>query len=44
LSAFEPAAWLYDLLKPRVTETLLCNPRKIPLLKHGNKFRLNSIS
>jgi hypothetical protein len=31
------AAWLYDLLKPHVTEVLACNPSKIPLLKHGNK-------
>jgi len=33
------AAWLYDLLKPkpRVTEVLVCNPGKIPLLKQGNK-------
>src|SRR5437899_10150078 len=31
------AAWLYDLLKPQVTEVLVCNPGKIPLLKHGNK-------
>src|SRR5262245_33471949 len=31
------AAWLYDLLKPHVTEVLVCNPHKIPLLKHGNK-------
>src|ERR1700740_3859698 len=31
------AAWLYDLLKPHVTEVLVCNPRKIPLLKKGNK-------
>src|SRR5436189_5471426 len=31
------AAWLYDLLKPHVTEVLVCNPRKIPLLKQGNK-------
>lgn len=31
------AAWLYDLLKPHVTEVLVRNPRKIPLLKHGNK-------
>ena len=29
------AAWLYDLLKPHVTEVLVCNPRKIPLLKQG---------
>src|SRR5260370_14326013 len=32
------AAWLYDLLKPHVTEGLVCNPRKIPLLKQGNKI------
>ena len=25
------------LLKPHVTEVLVCNPRKIPLLKQGNK-------
>ena len=31
------AAWLYDLLKPHVTEVLVCNPRKVPLLKQGNK-------
>ena len=31
------AAWLYDLLKPHVTEVLVCNPRKIPLLKQGNQ-------
>jgi hypothetical protein len=31
------AAWLYDLLKPHVTEVLVCNPRKIPLVKGGNK-------
>src|SRR6516225_2997951 len=31
------AAWLYDLLKPHVTEVLVCNPCKIALLKHGNK-------
>jgi len=28
---------LYDLLKPHVTEVLVCNPRKIPLQKQGNK-------
>ena len=27
------AAWLYDLLKPHVAEVLVCNPRKLPLLK-----------
>jgi transposase len=31
------AAWLYDLLKPHVSEVLVCNPRKIPLVKQGNK-------
>jgi hypothetical protein len=31
------AAWLYDLLKPRVAEVLVCNPRKNALLKEGSK-------
>jgi hypothetical protein len=31
------AAWLYDLLKPHVTEVLVCNPRKTALLKDGSK-------
>ncbi|PYX52822.1 MAG: hypothetical protein DMG76_28025, partial [Acidobacteria bacterium] len=31
------AAWLYDLLKPHVTEVLVCNPRKAALLKDGSK-------
>src|SRR5215831_15730525 len=31
------AAWLYDLLKPHVAEVLVCNPRKIPRQKQGNK-------
>jgi transposase len=31
------AAWLYDLLKPRVAKLVVCNPRKIALLKDGNK-------
>jgi transposase len=31
------AAWLYDLLKPHVTEVLVCNPRKNALIKQGNK-------
>jgi hypothetical protein len=38
------AAWLYDLLKPHVTEVVACNPRKIALLKDGSKsdrHRLN---
>src|ERR1700692_2237847 len=30
------AAWLYDLLKPHVTEVVVCNPRKIALLKDGS--------
>ena len=29
------SAWLYDLLKPHVTEVLVCNPRKIALLQQG---------
>jgi hypothetical protein len=31
------AAWLYDLLKPHVAKVLVCNPRKISVLKHGSK-------
>jgi hypothetical protein len=31
------AAWLYDLLKPRVTKVVVCDPRKNALLKAGNK-------
>ncbi len=31
------AAWLHDLLKPHVSEVLVCNPRKNALLKAGNK-------
>jgi transposase len=31
------AAWLYDLLKPHVTEVVVCNPRKAALLKDGSK-------
>jgi transposase len=31
------AAWLYDLLKPRVSKVVVCNPRKNALLKDGNK-------
>ena len=31
------AGWLYDLLKPHVTELVVCNPRKITLLKDGSK-------
>ncbi len=31
------AAWLYDLLKPYVSQVTVCNPRKNALLKSGNK-------
>src|SRR5258706_5730762 len=31
------AAWLHDLLKPHVTEVLVCDPRKNALLKAGDK-------
>jgi len=31
------AAWLYDLLKPRVARVVACNPRRNALLKVGNK-------
>ena len=31
------AAWLHDLLKPHVTEVLVCDPRRNALLKVGNK-------
>ena len=31
------ATWLYDLLKPRVTKVVVCDPRKNALLKAGNK-------
>ena len=31
------ATWLYDLLRPQVTEVVVCDPRKNALLKAGNK-------
>ena len=31
------AAWLYELLKPYVTQVTVCNPRKNALLRTGNK-------
>ena len=31
------AGWLHDLLKPHVTQMLVCDPRKNALLKVGNK-------
>jgi hypothetical protein len=40
------AAWLYDLLKPHVTEVMVCNPRKIPEISspsgRGRKMSLTS--
>ena len=31
------AAWLYDLIKPHVTELIVCNPRRNALLKEGQE-------
>src|ERR1700682_4020878 len=31
------AAWLYDLLKPHVTEIVVCNRRRNAYMKEGNK-------
>ena len=31
------SAWLYDLLKPHVTELVVCDPRRNALLKEGSK-------
>ena len=31
------AAWLYDLIRPSVTEVVVCNPRHNKLLEVGNK-------
>ena len=31
------AAWLHEVLKPHVTQILVCDPRKNALLKAGNK-------
>ena len=31
------AAWLYDLLKPRVTRVVVCDPRRNALLQEGNQ-------
>ena len=33
------AAWLHDLLKPHVTEVVVCDPRKNALLKIGKQER-----
>jgi hypothetical protein len=37
LEAGTGAAWLHDLVKPHVTEVLVCDPRKNALLKTGKK-------
>jgi hypothetical protein len=31
------AAWLHDLLKPHVSQLVVCDPRKAALLKEGDK-------
>jgi transposase len=31
------AAWLYDLLKPRVTKLVVCDPRKNKSMREGNQ-------
>jgi transposase len=31
------SAWLYDLLKPRVSKLVVCDPRRNALLKEGNQ-------
>ena len=31
------AAWLYDLLKPHVTELVVCDPRKNASMREGNQ-------
>ena len=31
------AAWLHDLLQPHVSDLVVCDPRKIALLKDGSK-------
>ena len=33
------AAWLYDLLKPKVQEVVVCDPRRNALLKEGSLCR-----
>ena len=30
------AAWLYDLLKPHLTELVVCDPRRNALMKEGS--------
>ncbi|MGC2464491.1 MAG: hypothetical protein WA517_04785, partial [Candidatus Acidiferrum sp.] len=31
------AAWMYDLLKPHVTELVVCDPRKNASMREGNQ-------
>ena len=31
------SAWLYDLLKPRVTKVVVCDPRKNKSMREGNQ-------
>ena len=31
------AAWLHDLLKPHVSQLVVCDPRKNALMRDGNK-------
>jgi hypothetical protein len=31
------SAWLYDLLKPHVSQLVVCDPRRNALLKEGNQ-------
>ena len=38
------AGWLHDLLKPHVTEVLVCDPRKNALLKVGKTRTIASDS
>ena len=37
------SAWLYDLLKPHVTELVVCDPRRNALLKEGNQNDLSNL-
>src|SRR5262249_26261253 len=36
------ATWLYDLLKPHVTEVLVCNTRKNAVIKSSKNDRINA--
>ena len=38
------AAWLYELIKPLVSELIVCDPRQNHFLKSGNKAdRVNAV-